>query len=186
MAYPISKLIFYPIFAILMRRIKGMENIPSDKAFIIISNHEKKIDSLLIAFPIIMRLNKKVHFLSNAAWWFLGETICRKWAGCIPIFDPKHAYGEMKEYLVNGKIVALFPEGNYKNQNKKNFKTGAVRLALETNTPILPIGIKSSYVPFASTIRIGKLIYLRKNKKSIENQTADLMKHIYRLRNDKD
>ena len=56
------------------------------------------------------------------------------------------------------------------------------RFALETNTQILPIALKSSYAPFNSEINIGKLIYF-KNKKGIKKQTIDLMRQVYRLRN---
>jgi len=183
MVYTITKLWFYPTIALFIRKIKGVENIHSKTPFIIITNHEKKIDPLLIVYSILRKLNKKVHFLSNAAWWFLGETICRKWAGCIPIFDSEQAYEEMKVYLKKKRIVALFPEGNFRKRTKKSFKTGAIRLAIETNTPILPIGIKSSYFPFSSTINIGKLVYLKKDGKTNEKKINSLMKHVYELKN---
>ncbi|MBI2541657.1 1-acyl-sn-glycerol-3-phosphate acyltransferase [Candidatus Woesearchaeota archaeon] len=157
-----------------------MENIPNDKRFIAVSNHEKLVDPLYIIYAILQKLNKKVHFLSSAKWWFLGETICRQWAGCIPLFNKKQAFEESKQLLKSGEIVGIFPEGGLK--KTKNPKTGAVRLAIETNTPILPIGVKSSYIPFSSTLNIGKLTYI-KNKKNIERQTLELMKHVYELRN---
>ena len=182
MAYPINKLWFYPFCRVLTRKINGMENIPDDITFIIISNHEKLVDPLLILYPILKKLNKKVHFLSTGNWWFLGETICRKWAGCIPLFDSKQAYKEAKELIESGEIVGIFPEGG--TRRTKNPKTGAVRLALETKNPILPITIKSSYILFNSTLTIGKPIYLDKNK-NIEKQTIDLMKQVYDLRDGK-
>lgn len=180
MTYPITKLWFYPFNWMMVRRIKGMENIPNDKRFIAVSNHEKLVDPLYIIYAILQKLNKKVHFLSSAKWWFLGETICRQWAGCIPLFNKKQAFEESKQLLKSGEIVGIFPEGGLK--KTKNPKTGAVRLAIETNTPILPIGVKSSYIPFSSTLNIGKLTYI-KNKKNIERQTLELMKHVYELRN---
>mgnify|MGYP001620129181 CR=1 FL=1 len=118
--------------------------------------------------------------MSSGSWWFLGETICRKWAACVPVFNPAQAYEETKKLIESGEIIGIFPEAGIR--KTKNPKTGAVRLALETKTPILPIGIKSSYIPFNSTINIGNLIYL-KNQKNIKKQTLNLMKEIYRLRN---
>ena len=182
MVYPITKLWFYPFCRLLIRRIKGMENVPTKIPFIVVSNHERLVDSLLIIYPILKKINKKVHLLSSGSWWFLGETICRKWAACVPVFNPTQAYEETKKLIESGEIVGIFPEGGLR--RTKNPKTGAVRLALEINTPILPISLRSSYIPFNSTLNIGKLIYLKKNKKSLKKQTLKLMEYVYKLRND--
>ena len=184
MAYPITKFWFYPFCRVLTKKINGVDNIPQNSNFIIASNHKKLIDPLLIIYTILKKLNKKVHFLATPTWWFLGETICRQWAGCIPLFDSKIAYEEIKDYLKKGEVVGLFPQGQLDTKTRYP-KTGAVRLALDTKTPILPIGIKSSYIPFNSKITIGKPIYFKKNK-DVEKQTIDLMRHVYNLRNRKD
>ena len=134
---------------------------------------------MIIFYPLLRKLNKKIHFLSSTRWWFLGDTICRKWAGCIPLFDRKQAYQEAKKLIETGEIVGIFPEAGLR--KTKNPKTGAVRLALETKTPILPIGIKSSYIPFNSALNIGKPIHLKK-KSNVKKQMSDLMKEVYRLR----
>lgn len=177
MVYPITKLWFYPLTSFFIKRIKGTENILSSN-YIVVSNHENLIDPLLIFRPILKKLDRKVHFVATPTWWFLGGTLCRKWAGCIPLFSSKQAYAESKKIIKSKGIVGIFPEGGTK--RTKNFKTGAVRLALQTKTPILPIGLKSSYLPFSSKINIGKPISVKKgNAKKI---TAGLMKQIYRLR----
>ena len=181
MVYPITKLWFYPFCRLLIGRIKCMENIPADMPFIAVSNHELLVDSLLIIYPIIRKLNKKVHLLSSGSWWFLGETICRRWAACVPVFNPAQAYEETKKLIESGEIIGIFPEAGLR--KTKNLKTGAIRLALEMNAPILPIGLKSSYIPFNSAINIGKPIYLKKNKKNLKKQMSDLMEEVYRLRN---
>ena len=157
-----------------------MDNIPNKTPFIIVSNHEHLIDPLYMLYPILKKLNKKLHFLATPTWWFLGDKICRQWAGCIPLFNSEQAYKEMKKMVFSGEIVGIFPEGHL-NAKVRNPKTGAIRLALETNTPILPIGIKTSYMPFNSTISIGKPIYFKK-KHNIEKQTLDLMTHVYKLK----
>ena len=97
MAYPITKFGFYSLSRIMVNSVKGIENIPINSNFILISNHEKLIDPLYIICPILKKLNKKIHFLASARWWFLGETVCRKWAGCIPLFNSKQVYKEAKE-----------------------------------------------------------------------------------------
>ena len=180
MAYPITKLWFYPLCRISIRNISGAENIPNKTPFIIVSNHERLIDPLYIIYPILKKLGQKVHFVASPTWWFLGEIICRQWAGCIPLFNSNQAYREAKYLIKSGEIVGIFPEGGTK--KTKNPKTGAVRLALETKKPILPVAVKSSYLPFNSTINIGKPIYLKK-RRNIKKQTSELMMDVYRLRN---
>ncbi|MEK6891621.1 MAG: lysophospholipid acyltransferase family protein [Nanoarchaeota archaeon] len=180
MVYPISKLWFYPLCWILIKKIKGIGNIPGKKTFIIAANHETNRDHLLILYPIIKKLNKKVHFIATPVWWF--NIISRQWAGVIPMYSPKQAYREAKKLIRSGEIVGIFPEGRLERKKRiEKPKTGAVRLALETGTLILPIGIKFSYAPFSSTINIGKLVYLNKNK-DIKKQASDVMKYLYELR----
>ena len=180
MAYPITKFWFYPLNWIMIKKIQGENNIPKNQNFIIISNHEHLIDPLYIIYNILWKLNKKVHFVATPTWWFLGDTICRKWTGCIPLFNSEQAYIESTKLIKLGEIIGIFPEGG--TRRTKNPKTGAIRLAIETKTPILPIGIKSSYIPFNSTVNIGKPIHLKK-KNNIKKQMSALMKEVYRLRN---
>lgn len=180
MTNAITKLWFYPFCRLMTRKIMGIENISDKETFIIVSNHEKLIDPVFLIYAVLKKLNKKVHFLSTGRWWFLGETICKQWAGCIPVFDSKQAYEDTKRIIKSGGIVGIFPEGRLTNK-KRTFKTGAVRLAIETRTPILPIGVKSSYFPFGAAVNIGKPIYLKKGK-DIGNQTAQLMELVYRLK----
>ncbi len=182
MVYPITRFWLYPLCRILLGKIKGMENVPHKLPFIIIANHEKpSLDAILIVYLIVRKLNKKVHFIAKTGWWFLGEIICRQWAGCIPLLNPKQAYKEVKGLVKEGEIVGFFPENDIKRTD--NPKTGAIRLAIETKTPILPIAVKPSKIPFTSAISVGKLAYAKKNK-DINTQMKDLMKYIYNLRDE--
>ena len=183
MAYPLTiKIWAYPFCKILLRQIKGIENIPNKAPFIIAANHESNYDHLLALYPISKKLNKKVHFIAVPNWkHYLGKAYL-KWAGIISLKSKKQAYDDAKCGIESGEIVGIFPEGRLERKNRReNPKTGAVRLAIETNTPILPIGIKFSYKPFSSTINIGKLKYMKKGK-DIKKQTLDLMDYVYSLR----
>ena len=172
----------YPFCAVFLSHIKGTENIPKKTPFVIIANHEKRNDPHFIFYVMLKNLDKKVHFISTPAYLFLGNMIIRQWAACIPLFSPMQAYDEAKKLIESGEIVGIFPEGRlYK--KVRPLKTGAVRLALETNVPILPIGLKSSWTPFSSKLNIGKPVYL-KDGIDIEKKIEDLIKCVYKLRND--
>lgn len=180
MVYPITKFWFYPLSWIFIRKIKGIENIPSRRPFIMVANHQHLADPLFLIYPILKKLNKKIHFLATPTWWFLGEKICRQWGGCIPLFDSELAYKETKKCIKSGEIVGIFPEGHL-NSKIRYPKTGAVRLTMETNAPILPIGLNSSYWPFSVRINIGKLIRPKK-KLNVEKGTLKIMDEVYRLK----
>ncbi len=183
MVYPLLKIWAFPLIRSFIREIRGIENIPLNSNFIVVSNHEKRIDPLYVAYPIIKKLNKKVHFIALPKLWFLGEKICSKWAGCIPLFNPQQAYNEAKKCLLKKNIVGIFPEGGYKNNHAvPKFKTGAVRLAIETGLPILPIGLRSSYMPGLSIVNIGAPVYVNANKGSVDGHTRAVMEQVRKLR----
>ncbi|MBI2659289.1 1-acyl-sn-glycerol-3-phosphate acyltransferase [Candidatus Woesearchaeota archaeon] len=182
MKYPTMKMWLYPFCSIMLNGTKGTENIPKSIPFIVVANHEKRVDPPYIFYAVLKILDKKVHFIATPAYWFFGNKIFREWAGCIPLFEPKQAYQEAKKLVETGEIVGIFPEGRLY-RRVRPLKTGALRLAFETKAPILPIGLKSSWIPLNSKLNIGKLIYVR-NKNNIKKQMSGLMKEIYKLRND--
>ena len=179
MAYLITKIFYYSIIGFFMKGIKGLENIPKDKNFIIVANHDHLIDPVIMQYPFLKK-DKKVHFLATPTWWFVGDTIARKWAACIPLFNPKQAFEESKDLIRQGEIVGIFPEGHL-DAKVRDIKSGAVRLALATKASILPIGVKSNYLPFSCSIKIGRPIYPNKNKKA-KNHVVEIMDYVYRLK----
>ncbi|MBI2655494.1 1-acyl-sn-glycerol-3-phosphate acyltransferase [Candidatus Woesearchaeota archaeon] len=179
MAYPITKLWLIPLLRILIRKIEGIENIPASGSFIIASNHEKIIDSFFIWYAIVSKLNRKVHFIARPTNK-LEKIFPKQWVGWILVFDRKKGYAEALERLNSGGIIGIYPEGSTK--IKKKLKTGAIRLAIGSNRPILPVGLNSSWKPFTSTIRIGNPFYADRHA-DIHVQTKNLMKKIYRLKN---
>lgn len=178
MAYPITKLWLIPLLRILIRKIEGIDKITAKGKFIIASNHDSILDSFFISSIIVSKLNRKVHFIARPTN-NLDKIVPKKWAGWILVFDRKKGYLEALEKLKSGAIIGIYPEGSTKIKNK--LKTGAIRLAIESNTPILPIGLSSSWKPFTAAIRIGKPFYADKNI-GIRLQTKRLMKIIYSLK----
>ena len=179
MAYPITKLWLIPLLRLLIRKIEGIENIPANGNFIIASNHDRIIDSFFIWYAIVSKLNRKVHFIARPTNK-LDKIVPKKWAGWVLVFDKKKGYAEALEKLKSGAIIGIYPEGSTRVKNK--LKTGAIRLAIESNRPILPIGLNSSWKPFTSTISIGKPFYAD-NHADIHVQTKKLMRKIYGLKN---
>ncbi|MDQ3635322.1 MAG: 1-acyl-sn-glycerol-3-phosphate acyltransferase [Acidobacteriota bacterium] len=136
----------------------NLENIPfeSENGLIIVSNHQTYFDPFWICIPI----KRNLRFMTwdePFKWFFIGELL-RK-LGCFPV-SLKRGGGikSLKEAFIvleDGATLVIFPEGEreFADGDLLKFKTGAVRLALKVNVPILPI-----------TIRGGNKIWAREHK----------------------
>ena len=104
--------------------------------------------------------------------------------GIIPVYrdgKDRNAYEKAIEYLNNGEIIGIYPEGTReRGRGLLPFKTGAVRMAYETNSPIIPFATIGEYRPFRKglVIKFGKPY---KPKKNIEKSNEELREIIRRL-----
>ena len=206
MVYPITKRIIPPIVNLWVKEINGIKNIPKKGPFIIAANHASYLDHMIIASNFVLRLNKKIHFLSKkehfdspfkAAW--------HRYAGAIPL-DREKGGKEALEWAIKalkkGKIAAIHPEGTRTLTGKlQKGKTGIARLALAAKAPVLPIGLigtfeilpKGKYIPKfkKAVMNIGKLMafgkyYNKKITKSLLRKiTNEIMQEIAKLSNQK-
>jgi len=128
-------------------KIKGLENLDKDKPLILVANHASYIDSVvLIAFlptsfiyvgkkellgsPIVRTFIKKLHFLTVDRMDFTKN-----------LSDIE----SMVAALRNQYSVVIFPEGILTSDTGVfPFKSGAFKLAVETNTPICPVAIRGT------------------------------------------
>ena len=85
--------------------------------------------------------------------------------------------------MKSGKIIGIFPEGTIsKTDELLPFKIGAVKMAKDTNTKIVPFGISGKYKMFSNDLKItfGEPVIvnddLEKANKRLEEEVAKLMK----------
>ena len=208
MVYAIEKLIIVPIYKIWIRKVEGIENIPRDKHFIVAANHSSYFDTFLLPVIILSKLNKKMHALVDSTYWnnFITRAFLDLWE-CVPVFvnkeensreKNKQALEKALNYLSNGDILIIFPEGGRsKNGKLQKAYTGIAKLALSSKVDVLPCGIIDAHkvLPVGSSlprfkrceVKIGKLIHLEKyyNKKTdkiaLEEATRSIMKEIAKL-----
>ncbi|MFV0389065.1 MAG: lysophospholipid acyltransferase family protein [Pyrinomonadaceae bacterium] len=123
---------------------KHLENLEAG-GLIIASNHQTYLDPFLICVPIY----KDLRFMAwdkAFEWKIVGKCIGK--LGAFPMSlgrggTPSSLRHSIK-LLNDGMAVIIFPEASRENSDGKMlpFKTGAVRLATETNSQLLPVTIK--------------------------------------------
>lgn len=139
--YVLSKLIWQIEF-------RGTENIPkhSSSGLVVAPNHQTYLDPFWIVIPI----DRRFRFI---AWDkvfnrpMLGKII--SYLGAFPVNiegGDQDAYNKSVQVLRDGATLMIFPEGAREFTDGKllDFKTGAVRMAIEANVPILPVTISGA------------------------------------------
>ncbi len=203
MAYPIGKRIVFPIAKLWIKEIRGIENIPKDRPFIIAANHTSYMDHFGLASLIVPHLNKKLHFLAKKEHFEGMQKFWHEYAGAIPLDREKGGKEALKwaiQALKEGKIIGIYPEGTRSPDGKiQQGKTGAARLAVAAKVPIIPIGLigmfdilpKGKLIPKLkrAAINVGSPIYFDYDEnagdKLLRLMTTKIMKEIAKLSSQK-
>jgi 1-acyl-sn-glycerol-3-phosphate acyltransferase len=117
-----------------------------DGPMIVVANHTSLADGVLLAIAG-RRLGRPFRMLGTAG--IIEAPILRivfKRLGYIPVkrksTNPAGALEPAAEALRAGEVIAMYPEGRITRDRKywpERSKTGAVRLALQTGVPIVPV-----------------------------------------------
>jgi len=154
-----------PIAAILLKIIYGpkiinKEIIPKEGAIILAGNHKMAFDPVLVSCCS----KRVIHFMAKDVFFKGFKGFLFRSAGTLPVHVGKVHKDSFKaaiEILKQNKPIGIFPEGtrNYTEKLVLPFKRGAVTLAKETNTKIIPFAISGRYLPFHGlTIEFGEPI----------------------------
>ncbi|MFL5804356.1 MAG: lysophospholipid acyltransferase family protein [Roseiflexaceae bacterium] len=178
-------------------KIEGLEHLPSrDQGMVLAINHLHWLDILIIgaSLPLSHRPSwiAKSEIFSNRlfAWWLHQMLV-------IPIRRGQRdvaALGAAQEALGQGAVLIIFPEGHRSRGGElQEGRSGAVRLAMRSGCPIVPIAIWGTEVGLKGVLlrkpirfRIGKpYVVSAEGDKSAWNrtsmQTEELMLRIAEL-----
>ncbi|MFH0804564.1 MAG: lysophospholipid acyltransferase family protein [Patescibacteria group bacterium] len=141
--------VFGPLVRRKIRTVRGTEYLPLQPPFIVAGNHVGFIDALALAMLNYNRYRRPTYYLTTQwVWKFFGEWLARNVLGMIPLLDVQgsrlaDSLGEAVATLRSGEIVGIFPEAhrNPKPDELLRGKTGAVRMALATGAPLIPVGV---------------------------------------------
>ena len=167
---PTVKILFLCLYR---PKILGKENIPPSGRVILAGNHTNIFDCLML----MSSAKRGIHFLAKKELWKGAKKIIFSNMGLIPVDRKSHdhkALEEAENYLKNERLIAIFPEGTT-SKNKENllpFKIGAVKMAYDTNTMIVPFSITGNYKLFSRNLKIkfGKPYKIKDSNLDNENK----------------
>jgi 1-acyl-sn-glycerol-3-phosphate acyltransferase len=144
-AYWVLKVLLTPVFSLLWRiDVEGGEFVPTNGPAVLAANHQSFCDSFFL--PLVVR--RRVTFVAKAeyfdSWrtgWFFRA------AGQIPIHRSggdasQRALTTARGVLDGGGLLAIYPEGTRAPDLRLHRgHTGAARLSITCDVPIIPVGI---------------------------------------------
>lgn len=154
--YGFLKIIYSTLLKVLYRPTAiGVENIPEDGAVIFAGNHKHAFD------PVVVMTHTKrfVHYMAKESLFKGIHGLIFKGMGLIKVYRTKKnpvAVLEAVEILKSNGTIGIFPEGtrNRTEDELLRFKSGAVRMAKEANSKIVPFAIKGEYKLFKKKLII--------------------------------
>lgn len=135
--------------------IEGKSKIPQTGRIILAGNHTNYFDCILVSCTT----DRCVHYLAKDELMRGPLKIIFKNLGIIPVnrrTKDKAALETAVKYLNDEKLIGIFPEGTINRTEDviMPFKYGAVKMARDTRTPIIPFAITGKYKPFKKDIKI--------------------------------
>ncbi|NMO04330.1 1-acyl-sn-glycerol-3-phosphate acyltransferase [Gordonia sp. TBRC 11910] len=123
------------------RTYRGLENIPASGGAVLAINHTGYFDFLPMALGIY-RAGRRTRFMIKSE--VMDNPIMRflvNHTGTVPVDRSAghEAYERAVDSLRHGELVAVYPEATISRSFElKEFKSGAVRMAVEADVPIIP------------------------------------------------
>jgi 1-acyl-sn-glycerol-3-phosphate acyltransferase len=126
----------------------GKENIPrnSKRGLLIVANHQTYFDPFWLGIPVKRRL-RFMAWDEAFGWFLIGRLI--RYLGAFPVNLERgslQSYKQAIKFLREGANLFIFPEGSREFSDGKllYFKSGAVKIALQANVPILPVTVSGA------------------------------------------
>ena len=191
----VSTLFVLPIYKFVFRgHLIGIENIPKENAFIMVSNHGSLLDPPLLGHA----LGRNISFMAKAELFkvpLLGFII--KACGAYPVkrgIVDKNTIKIACNKLLNNNCIGIFIDGTRQKDGRVNKpKQGAALLAFKNQKLLLPVAIINSHrlirfrfcIPLFSkiVIKVGKPVQPPQSlsKNDLNSVTMYLQKNINNL-----
>jgi 1-acyl-sn-glycerol-3-phosphate acyltransferase len=144
-------LVSRPLMNLLLRpKATGVENVPREGGFVLAANHLSNFDPWAVGLPLFPW--RFLRFMAKSElWWFpLGPVI--KAGGAFKVRRGERdtvAIETAIQLAREGHAVVVFPEGTRRRKglvkrHEARAHTGAARVALGANVPLIPAAIKGT------------------------------------------
>lgn len=149
------RVLLRPFFRI---EVEGLKNLPPDRAFILLSKHQRwqDIPLLSLATPRPLYYIAKYELFKNAlSCWFFSAL------GGIPLnrqrpLESRRFLQATIQLLEKGEGIVIFPEGTYYRNKMGPGQTGMVRFVLSRlKLPFIPVGINYAKNGWRTRVRIN-------------------------------
>ncbi|MEU3461862.1 lysophospholipid acyltransferase family protein [Streptomyces sp. NPDC006733] len=174
-----------PLLVFFKRDWHGMEHIPADGGFITAVNHNSFLDPLSYGH-FQYNTGRVPRLLAKAGLFkifFVGTML--RGTGQIPVYrestDAANAFRAAVDAINSGECVAFYPEGTLTrdpDQWPMIGKTGAARVALLTEAPVIPVaqwGANEAMPPYAKENRLS--LFPRKTLRVMAGPPVDLSRY---------
>lgn len=125
---------------------EGLENIPTEGAFIMAPNHKSYFDPVVVA----LKCKRKIRFMAKAELFknkLFAKIITS--LGAFPLQRGKGDIAAVKaafSILKEGSVLLMFPQGKrIKDGSRGKLKTGVAVIAHKMQVPVLPVYIDGDY-----------------------------------------
>ena len=166
-------LVKIPFYIFYRPKVIGMENVPKEGRMVVVANHKHFFDCVCVGTIY----KRTLHFLAkdelvNGKFGFIFKKM-----QIIPVNRRTKDHNALEsaiKTLNNDEPIAIFPEGTFNRTNNilAPFKMGAVKMAHDTDSYIIPTALVSSYkLSFKRfVVRIGKPYKIKSDDLEKENE----------------
>ncbi|MCR5826532.1 MAG: 1-acyl-sn-glycerol-3-phosphate acyltransferase [Oscillospiraceae bacterium] len=141
--YRVNHALFYPVFRVLFPfRATGLENLPTDRVFILCPNHANAVDPILIC----LSLSGSVPIRVMAKKELMDAPVLGKFLAALGVFGVDRGHSDIAalktamKTLRDGENLLVFPEGTrVKHEGEVEAKGGVAMLALRTGAVLVPV-----------------------------------------------
>jgi len=145
--------VFGPLFYRL--KVEGAEHVPLEGGCVIVCNHNMGPDYFLLG----VSTPRQIHFMGKVEIFSYHPIIARllMWAGVFPVQRGKQdrvALERAVELVREGRLLGMYPEGTRSRTGQlQRGKSGAARIAMAANAPVIPVVVINSAQVFKSPFR---------------------------------